>query len=73
MGEIMTLEYYHPPRGEIERIEYYHPPRGEIERISSMPYYSKNKLPSLAYFNTTTQFMRRKSHKEQNSRVGSNV
>jgi hypothetical protein len=60
MGEIMTLEYYRPPRGK-------------IERISSMPYYSKNKLPSLAYFNTTTQFMRRKSHKEQNNRVGSNV
>lgn len=54
-------------------LEHYRPPRGKIERISSMPYYSKNKLPSLAYFNTTTQLMRRKSHKEQNSRVGSNV
>jgi hypothetical protein len=52
-------------RGEIVILDHCHPLGGKIEGTRSTPYYSKRKLPSLAYFTTTIQVISHAKNKRR--------
>jgi len=51
-------------RGEIVALYHYCPPRGKIGGQGQHFNTSQEKLPSLTYFTTTTQVVKKKSYKE---------